>query len=105
MSGVLHGVLVGPETASHVAAMIAEAVRRDPSRDRDELRRLRADLAELAETVSEVGRPVDADDGPWLTTAEVAAELGISERTVTRWAAAGRFRRTRREGWAWRIET
>jgi hypothetical protein len=37
------GVLVDEELAPVVVAMIAEAVRRDPSRDRAELRRLRAD--------------------------------------------------------------
>ena len=106
-------VLVDAALAPTVAAMIAEAVRRDPARESVALRRLLADLSDVSDFgrgVSDFGRTVDVADGEWLDTTEVAERRGVSERTARRWAQAvaesrsTRFRAARTEGGRWRIK-
>jgi excisionase family DNA binding protein len=56
---------------------------------------------ELARALAEV-RPPAAGEG-WATTEQAAELLGVTPKTVGRWAAAGRLRATR-HGRTWRID-
>ena len=48
------------------------------------------------------GQPKQQESDQWLTTAEAATELGISERAIRKRIERGRLR-ARRRGWQWQI--
>ena len=97
-SVIVDGVVVDRALAPDVLRLLAEGVRRDPSADSEELRRLRVELDLASARTSVVSVRSTSDDEPWLDTREVAARYGRDPRTIRRWAAvvaAGRSQRFR----------
>jgi hypothetical protein len=101
---IVDGVVVDRALAAVVLRLLGEAIRRDPSADSAELRRLRVDLEDLAAARTTSGRSVDAEERPWLSCTEAAAKLHRSERSLRRDAAADRIEARKERGrWLIRI--
>lgn len=81
------GVLVEFDLAPAVARILAEAIRRDPQRDSDRLRRLLADLTSARTSVASVRWT--SIDGTWLTPQGMSERFGKTDRTWRRRAKAG----------------
>jgi excisionase family DNA binding protein len=50
-----------------------------------------------------VGQPKQEESDQWLTTAEAAGELGVTDRAIRKRIATGRLP-ARRRGWQWQID-
>lgn len=98
---IVDGVIVDRPLAPVVLRLIAEGVRRDPSADSIDLRKLRAELDRASARTSVADIRSTSDDGTWLTPREAARRLGVTERTIRRRAAAGSIDAKWEDGRRW----
>jgi hypothetical protein len=97
------GVLVVSDLAAAVARFVGEGIRRDPSRDSPDLRRLLADLDLASARTSVASVPSTAGPRSWITTREEARRRGVTERTIRRRAAEGQIPGATKESGEWQI--